>query len=372
MSQNLRYAPAHEEAGVWLLRQSRWQEAIERFRMALSIDPGDAEAHARLAAALQAARRAAEAHRQRGLAADARGLRARALQEYQAWAALDRQDPEAEIQVAQAYISMNRFQEARARLEAARRRFPREAALRERLIAVDILGLDRARARRLCEEWRREEPGSAQAVWLLGRIAEVEQQPAEAVHWYEQALAMQPDKPQWWGTLGEAMLALPGSEAVPRAVAALARAVVGDPDEPRWHLALAEGLMRLGRTDDARRQALRALDLDPNQVRAYNLILQCASQEADPHGGTGSGPVLLFASLLRAVEARQREELPLRQATWEHSRDPAALAALAGFFLRAGDPAAAEGFEAEAVRLSPDWAEGRARLALIRRLREVL
>jgi tetratricopeptide (TPR) repeat protein len=314
---------------------------------------------------MEAAGRRAEARRHRGRAAEVRGLGPAALREYQAWAALEPDNPEAEIQVAQTLFAMNRPAEAAARLEKARRRFPRDPAVRERLIAFYLLGLDREPARRLCQEWLREEPGSAQALGLLGRVAAAEQQTQEAIRLYEQALAREPDNLHWRGTLGETLLALPGTDTVPRAAAALARAATGEPEEPRWRLALAQGLQRLGRTADARRQALRALDLDPNQSRAYQLVVQSARQEA------AEGPLTLFAELVRAAEERVREEQPLRQATWERPRDPEAYAALARFLVRTGDLAAAEGHLAEALRLRPDWAEVRARLAVVQRLQEV-
>src|SRR5262249_57308554 len=54
MNQSPRYGPAHYEAGVWYMRQSRWREAIEQLQMAVDADPGDADAHERLAHALEA------------------------------------------------------------------------------------------------------------------------------------------------------------------------------------------------------------------------------------------------------------------------------------------------------------------------------
>jgi tetratricopeptide (TPR) repeat protein len=370
ISQSPRYGPAHYEAGVWYLRQSRWKEAVERLQMAVACEPRHADAHEALARALEAVGRRAEAHQHRGLAFEARGLPIAALREYQAWAALAPDNPEAEIQVAQSYFDVNRAKEAQARLEKARGRFLGSAELRERLIAFSILGLDQARARRLCEEWLREEPDSPQALWLLGRTAAAEQRHAESIRLYEQALAREPDNSQWMGTLGETLLTLPGAESRPeenrRALASLARAAAGAPHEPRWRLLLAQGLQRQGRVEDARRQALRALDLDPRQGRAYSLVVQCARQEK------AAGPLSLFAELLRAAEARQREEQSLRLATWERPRDPAACAALAAFLLRTGNPVAAEDQLAEALRLRPQRPELRARLAMLRRLREVL
>lgn len=368
LSQAPQFAPAHLALGNWYLDQSRRKEAIEQFQLAVSADPGDAEAHEALARALEADGRRAEAHRQRGLAADARGLRVPALQEYGTWAALAPDDPQAAIQAAQSEFDVDRTKQAEARLERARRRFPRDAALRERLIAFYLLGLDQEQARRLCQEWLREEAGSPAALWLLGRAAEASRQYDEAVRLYEQALSRDPDNPQWLGALGGTLLAMPdaGPARARQAVAALARAATGDPHEPRWRLFLAQALLRLGRPEEARRQALRALDLDPRQSRAYTVLLQCARQQH------AAGPLSLFAGLQRAVEARLRQEQPLRQATWDRPRDPAAYAALAAFLLRTGDPAAAEPQLAEALRLRPASPDLHARLVLLRRLREVL
>jgi tetratricopeptide (TPR) repeat protein len=365
------FAPAYYEAGVWYRRQGRSREAVERLETAVACDAGHAEAQEALARALDAAGRRAEAHRHRGMAYEARDLRIAALREYQAWAALDPDDPEAELKVAQSFFETQQVDRAQERLEKARPRFPRAPEIRERLIAFYLLEEDRARARRLCQEWLREEPDSLPALYLLGRAAADEQQYPEAIRLFDQILAREPDNPQWLGTLGETLLKLPGTDSVPRAVSLLSRAAAGSPDEPRWRLTLAQGLQRLGQVPEARRQALRALDLDPNQSAVYTQVIQLARQEPGAAKGE-SGPLSLYAGLVRAVEARLREERRLWQATWQRPRDPDAYAALAGFLIRNGDPERAESQLAEALRLRPDWPEARARLAKLRRLREAL
>jgi Flp pilus assembly protein TadD len=361
-----RFAPAYYEAGVWYNRHKRWQQAAERLEAAVSHDPGHAAAHEELARALEALGRRAEAHQHRGMAFAARDLRMAALREFQAWAALDRDNPQAEIEVAQSYFETQHADQAQARMAKARERFPREPAVRERLIAYYLVEGDRVQARRLCEEWLREEPGSPQILYLLGRVAADEQQTGEAIRIFEQVLAKEPENPQWLGTLGEALLKQPGTEAVPRAVALLARAASGSPEEPRWRLLLAQGLQRLGRIEEARRQALRALDLDPHQSAAYTLVVQLARQEG------AAGPLALYADLVRAVEGRLREEMPFWQATWKRPRDPQAYTALAGFLIRTGNLEKAESQLAEALRLRPGSPEVRARLELVRRVRTAL
>jgi tetratricopeptide (TPR) repeat protein len=360
MNLNLRFAPAHYEAGRWYLRNLRWKEAVARLQMAVECDPAHADSHALLAEALEAVGRMAAAHRHRGLSHDARDLRVAGRREYQAWAAAQPDDPEAPLQVAQSHYKISRLDAAQECLEKARIRFPQNAEIRERLIAFYLLEGDRPRARRLCEEWLKAEPGSPRALWLLGRAASDEQQYAEAIRLYEQALAQEPENPAWLASLGETLLQLPGEDAVPRAVSALARAANGAADEPRWRLALAQGLQRLGRHPDARRQILRALDLDPHRSDAYNQVVQIARLER------ADGPLRLYAGLVRDVEARLREEQALWRATWERPGDAAAYVALADFQIRNRDLRAAEGQLSEALRLRPGSQEISARLARVR------
>jgi Flp pilus assembly protein TadD len=274
-------------------------------------------------------------------------------------------DLEAELAVSESHFRMSDGVRARARLDAARRRFPKDLLLRERLIALSILLGDRALARSLLAAWLREEPGSPRALWLQGRVEADEMRNDAAVRLYEQALQKQPASPELQGALGEALRKLPGDQAVARAVAALARAVAAQPEAPNWRQGLAQALRRAGRLAEARRQALRALDLDPHRAELYSLIVQLARQER------AAPPVSLFAALTRAVEERLREESRLWKATWRSPDDPRAYEALAGFLIRNGDLAAAESQLTEAVRLRPGDASLRARLARLRRLREV-
>lgn len=365
MNRSIQFAPAHYEAGLWYERQGRWTEAVARLQAAVNAEPGDGDAREHLARALEATGRVAEAHRQRGIAYDARDLRAPALREYQAWATKEPGNPAAALQVGQSYFKMEQLDRARVVLQQARGRFPRDAEVRERLAAIDLLAGDRKAARQLCEEWLRQEPGAPQALFMLGRAAADELQWAEAARLYEQAVAKEPENVDFLGALGESLLKLPGQAETPRAIAILSHAVAAAPEVARWRAALAEALQRAGRAAEARRQALRSLDLDPHQGTLYNVVVQLARQER------AEAPMALYAPLVRTVEARLREEAPLWHATWQRPRDPAAYEALARFLMTTGDLSAAEGQLAEAARLRPDAPEPRARLALVRRLRQV-
>jgi tetratricopeptide (TPR) repeat protein len=365
MNRSLQFAPAHYEAGLWYEGQGRWSDALERLQAAVNLEPTDADAREHLARALEATGRVAEAHHQRGIAYDARDLRAPALREYEAWAAKEPENPAAALQVSQSYFKMEQLDRARAVLERARQRHPRDAEVRERLIAFDLLAGDRKAARQLCDQWLRQEPGAPRPLFMLGRAASDELRWAEAARLYEHALAKEPDNPEFLGTLGETLLKLPGQAKASRAIPTLSHAVTAAPEDARWHAALAEALQRAGRATEARRQALRSLDLDPHQGPVYSLVAQLFRQER------AEAPLTLYAPLVRAVEARLREEGPLWQATWQRPRDPAAYESLARFLIATGDLAAAEGQLAEAGRLRPDAPDLKARLALVHRLREV-
>jgi cellulose synthase operon protein C len=365
MNRSIQFAPAHYEAGLWYERQGRWSEALERLQAAVNAEPAEPDAREHLARALEATGRVAEAHRQRGIAFDARDLRAPALREYQAWAAEEPGNPAAALQVAQSYFKMDQRDRARTVLQQARSRFPRDVELRERLAAIDLLAGDRKAARQLCEEWLQQEPGAPRALFMLGRAAADELQWAQAARLFEEAVAKEPENPDFLGALGEALVKLAEPAETPRAIATLSHAVAAAPEVARWRTALADALQRAGRTAEARRQALRSLDLDPHQETLYFVVVQLARQER------AAAPMALYAPLVRTVEARLREEAPLWHATWQRPRDPAAYEALARFLIATGDLAAAEGQLAEALRLRSDAPELRARLALVRRLRQV-
>jgi tetratricopeptide (TPR) repeat protein len=360
MNRSLRFAPAQYEAGVWYVRRKRWREAIARLRAAVDAEAGNPEAHEQLARALEAVGAKAEGRRHRALAFEARDLRARALQENQAWAALAPDDPEAELAVSESYFRMSDLPRARARLAAARKRFPNHPEFRERFIAVSIALGDLAPARPLLEAWLREEPASSRALWMQGRVAAEEQRPAEAIRLYEQAIARDPENPELHGVLGEALLKQPGSAE--RALEPLARAAMRAPAEARWRAGLAQALLSAGRVEEARRQALRALDLDPHQGEVYGVVVQLARRERTP------GVLALFAQLTRDKETYLREETRRWRATWRSPEDAAAYVAMADFLARGGDLAAAEGQLAEAVRLRPGDTALRARLSRVGRL----
>jgi Flp pilus assembly protein TadD len=248
----------------------------------------------------------------------------------------------------------------------ASERFPRSPEVREQLTALLILTNDHEAAAQLCQAWLREDPGAAQPLWMLGRIAAAGLRFDEAVRYYEQALVKQPDNATFLEALGEVLLAAPGSEHLPRAVTTLGRAVALAPQDAKARHQLGLALMRAGRLEEARRQMLRSLDLDPNRGPVYSTLVQLARRLRQP------GPAALFAPIVREVEGRLRDELTLWRRTWDHPEDPEGHVALARFLVQTGDPRRAESQLEEALALRPRWPQAEAELARVRRLLAVL
>jgi cytochrome c-type biogenesis protein CcmH/NrfG len=241
-------------------------------------------------------------------------------------------------------------------------RFPDHPETREQLAALLILANDRKGAAELCQAWLKEEPGAAVPLRMLGRIAANDLRFEDAIRCYEQAIAREPENADFLIAYGEALLDAPGRERPLRALELLTRAASLAPEDARARYHLGVALMRAGRPEEARRQLLRTLDLDPHRGPTYSTIVQLARRLRAP------GPADLFAGLVRRVEDRLREELALWRRTWDHSQDPDGYLALARFLVRTAAPRKAEAQLEEALRLRPDWPEARAELLRVRRL----
>jgi tetratricopeptide (TPR) repeat protein len=360
------FAPAYYQAALLLKAGGRIPQAMAALGRATKADPELADAYRELATLLERSGRRTEARYQRGLYYSVKDLRVRSLREYLAMAEADPSRPDGLLLASQSHFKMQ--QNARA-LEVARRalaRFPGNRDAREQVAALAILTTQRQEAERLCADWLREDPGAAEPLWMLGRIAVDSLRFDEGIARYEQALAKQPENPAFLQSLGEALLNAPGSQHLARAIEILTRAVAVAPRDAKVRAQLGEALTRAGRAEEARRQMLRSLDLDPNRGPSYNTVVQLARQLRRP------GPLALFAPMVRTVEQRLREELTLWRRTWDRPEEPQGYRDLARFLIRTGDPKRAESQLEEAARLRPGWPEAEAELARVRRLRSVL
>ncbi len=121
------------------------------------------------------------------------------------------------------------------------------------------------------------QPDSAAALSNLGSVEIKLDKPTEARAHLEKAVALRPNLPAAWMTLG--MLHLEQKNPM-LAVSCLTRAVHEDPSDPRLHNALAIALKQIGWTNGAEQELQRTIDLSPDFAEAhFNLALIYLEQQ---------------------------------------------------------------------------------------------
>src|SRR5262249_19647154 len=142
------------------------------------------------------------------------------------------------------------------------------------------------------------------------------------------------------------------------------QAVTLAPEEARYRQNLGIALQNLGRLEGARRQFLRALDLDVNQSAPLNNVVQVA------RGLKQFDQAEFWAPLVREGERRRRDALPSGKRGWDQPQDPAGYQPLAQFLARTGELRKARNILEQAVALKPDPAAQR-QLAILQRTLDV-
>jgi protein O-GlcNAc transferase len=137
------------------------------------------------------------------------------------------------------------------------------------------LALQRHQAGRLADAealYRRilaVQPNHAEALRLLGVIAQQVGRHDLAVGWIRQAIALNPNNPDAHSNLGEACHSLGRMD---EAIATFRRAVELKPDFPEFHYNLSVALRVRGQFDAAVAACRRALELKPNFPEAHNSL----------------------------------------------------------------------------------------------------
>lgn len=356
------YAPAYYYSSLLLLDRSQWELAAEGFARAIAADRDYAPAYRELARVLERLGRRAEAHYHKGLYYSVKDLRALSAREYLAMARADPASPGGLLMASQAHYKMTQKAQATERAREAYRRDPSSRQARAQLAALLMATHNRKEAARLCEEWLRDEPDASQPRWMLGRIAAAERRFPEAIASLEQALEREPDNVDFLESLGYVLLEMPGEEPLPRAIETFCRMAQLAPANAAARHQLGLALMRQGRLEEAQRQLLRSLDLDPHRGEVYNVLVQLCRRLKQP------AAVLLFGPAVRDVEERLREELLLYRRTWDQPEDAEGFMGLARFLLRHGDLRRAESQLERAAALRPNWPQAQTELARVRRL----
>jgi tetratricopeptide (TPR) repeat protein len=349
-----RYAPAQVALGQMGLTLKRTGLAARHFAAALRVDPWDAEALLGLAAALAALGHPAEAHERRGEGLIAQGKLPQALAEFRALQAAQPWNPAAPLLISQALTEMQQNAAAAIEIRRAIARYPQDGQIKERLVELYILSHSLDAARRVCEEWQQSDPTAAKPHWLLGRIAlSGANETTRAIEEYERAARLAPNDPEVAGALGEA-LSRPGPRRdLNRALLLLGRAVELSPGEARYRYQLGLLLQQSDRAEPARRQFLRALDLDPNLTAGYTGLIQVAGALRAPD------QIPLLASVVREQQAAERRMTELHQRAYRTPADPAGYAALARALADQGDVKAARAQWDVVLTLQPGDATAR-------------
>jgi tetratricopeptide (TPR) repeat protein len=261
---------------------------------------------------------------------------------------------------------MQQHERAALRIERALRDHPRDPALMERLATLYILTHSRDEAEALCREWLRDQPEASTPLWLLGRVALGNHQVDTAIRQFEAALAREPDSAEYCQALGGALARKSESAARERSLALLRRAAALRPDQALYRYRLGAALQERGQWEEARRELLATLALDPANGPACNGLTQLAQGLVRPH------QVALWAGVMRHLQDRRREEKARRREAGARPGDPAAFLALARTLLRGGQPEKAAGQLDQALRLRPGWAPARRLRARVAALRAVL
>jgi predicted O-linked N-acetylglucosamine transferase (SPINDLY family)/glycosyltransferase involved in cell wall biosynthesis len=215
-------------------------------------------------------------------------------------------------------------------------------------LPADVIGLyeraagacgagERDVAYRLCRDILRLQPLHADAIYLLGVLAQDEGRNQESLLHFHHAATLRPESAVFQNALGEAYQAL---GRLAEAEACFSGAMAAQPEYERAHLNAGLVLHARGNLDGARAKFADALRINPNYATAHNnlggaLQAQGAVNEAIPHF---------------------RRALELRPAYPEaHFNLGAALHA-------GGESTAAATCAREAIRLRPDYARAHAML----------
>lgn len=136
-------------------------------------------------------------------------------------------------------------------------------------------------ARREFEEELKTDPTNAGAAYVLGELARRDHQWAEAIGYFSRAVALDPLFADAFIGLGRSLIA---NRQFPEAVAPLERAVTLQPDNPAGHYHLGIAYNRVGRKQDADREAalFREAADRARQIRHDVQIGILGPQKAEP------------------------------------------------------------------------------------------
>ena len=358
------FAPAHLQIGLDYERHHQWDKAMGVLSRAFQLNPDDPAAVLQIARVRRAMGDPQEATYYQGLYYDAIDARPKAAAQYEELAASG-VDPRAPILVSNGWIKMDHKEKAAIAARQGLARQPENTELAERLIALDFLTGDLPEVEQIRRAWMRRDPTSVRPVWLLGRARLIQHNRKSALQFFERAARAEPANAEYQYALGSVYADQPSPANWERAARYYGQAVLLQSDDARYRLNLGIALQNIGDLEGARRQFLRALDLDANESAPLNNVVQVARKLKQYDQVDFWGP------LVRDVEERLREELPDWKRVWDSPQDVSGYLPLAHFLERTGELRKAANILQQAVELQPQLAPARRELQTVQRSLDV-
>lgn len=230
---------------------------------------------------------------------------------------------------------------------------------------------DLGQAERLYREALARDPGSAEALHLLGLVAHATGHLDQAVQLFGQAIAIAPTRIVYHNNLGNALLS---AKQPAKAAQCFERALSLDPDFAVGHNNLGLAMSAQGRFAEAAEKFRRATELQPALADAFGNLANAlmnqglmaeAETAAERAVAADPGNVDLKAKRIRVILARGRaaEAAALAEAVLVETPDQADLLTVHGLaMMQIGRPIRAAHDFARAARAAPHLSEASDRL----------
>jgi tetratricopeptide (TPR) repeat protein len=325
------FGPAQLQIGLWYLRTGRPAVAVEHLEHAVAAHAGGDGARLRLAEALAAVGRKADAVYQRGRFYENCQQLPQAIREYQRLGALAPKRLDVPLLLSAAYNLMQKDEQAVDAAESGYRQFPEDLSLRARYGLLLLVTDQRPRAAELFQRWSKELPNWAEPYRLLARMEREALHAAEAAKLAEKAMALDPKNAEYCLEAARAQIALLTPDHLRQSVTTLRRGLALDPSNAEMHLRLGEALERLGDLDGARLHYLRSMDHERNvHFGAYSLSQLCPRLKK-------AARARFYAENARALREREDSATALWRQVYQSPSDADGHARLADLLLQAGD-----------------------------------
>lgn len=358
------YGPAQLQLGLWQFRSGRPADAAASLEQAVAAHAGGDETRLRLAAALEASGRKADAAYQRGRYFENCQQLPQAIREYQQVGVLAPKRRDVPLLLSATFNLMEKSDQAVDAAESGFRQFPDDLPIRNRYGLLLLMADQRPKAAELCQRWSQELPRWAEPHHLLARMEREALHPAEAAKLAEKAMTLDPGNAEYCLEAARAQIALLTPDHLGQAVTTLRQGLALDPGNAEMHLRLGEALERLGDLEGARLHYLRSMDHERNvRFGAYSLSQLCPRLKK-------AARARFYAENVRALREREDAVTALWRQIYQSPSEADSHARMAELLLQAGDTRQSLHQLEQTVRLRPNAKQQR-QIEILRRLQEM-